>query len=116
MKTQAVIKLKRSPKFINERDFLELVFFQKRHHIEVALRLLDLIGKKRVGKRNWKEIVSILGVSKSQYYYVLGRLRSVGLIDFNYDEGVYVLSSRFSKSMERMIEYWEGWKERLERG
>ncbi len=111
-KTYGVL-IMRDVKLLQPEDFLELLFWNKRDYTLDAIKILQLIGKRRINRKNWKDVVTQLSISKSRYYYILRRLRSLGLVYREEDE--YRLSERFSKNLERIAEYWEELKERLEK-
>jgi DNA-binding IclR family transcriptional regulator len=90
-----------------------MVFWNKRDYVLDALKILKLVGEGKITRKSWKETIIQLGISKSRYYYILRRLRILGLI--YKDEDVYRLSEKFSKNLERLANYWEDLKGKLEK-
>ena len=112
MKTQGILVM-RDPKIVEPEDFLHMVFWNKPNYALDALRILKLVGEGKITRRNWKEVVNQLGMNKSRYYYILRRLKALGLV--YKDEDTYRLSERFSRNLEKLASYWEDLKGKLEK-
>ncbi len=112
-KTKAILLLKRDLKLVEPRDFLEALFPRRPHYVEISIRLLPLIAAGRVDRRAYKELTKILGIPKTTYYYVLGRLRAAGLVYYDSETGKYALSSRFSINLRKLADYWDSLAEKL---
>jgi len=112
-KTKAVLVLRRDVRLVEPRDLLECLFPRRPHYVEIAMRLLPLIASGKINRTAYKWVTRELGVPKTTYYYVLGRLRAAGLVYYDSESGRYALSSRFSVNLRKMAEYWEGLAEKL---
>lgn len=110
-KTQATILVNpKKPKIIDFDDFLDRIFYRRPSMKITAKRLIEQIAKGKVTRESWQEMAKELGVAPSVYYYILSRLRALGLVARV--EGEYILSMRFTKALKEMAEWWESFVER----
>ena len=96
---------------IDENGFLKLIFWDK-YDIRSIRMLIEKIARGEVSEKTWRRVVEELGISHNSYYRILRRLRLFGLIEKD-DFGVYRLSSRFSKRMRDIANFWDKWRREL---
>ncbi len=113
-KTQGYLQINvKDPEILSVKDILEKIFFKKPFVAEKAEKLLNKIAKREVNSSNYKKIAEELNLPLNSYYYLLKRMRAVGLV--YRIENEYRLSETFSEALENMANYWRGWVKRKRR-
>ncbi len=122
MKTQNSIWINTRKKLPTDiDDFLTAIFYDKlykkdktgiqvRNTAEYILRKIIYESFRDTDK---KACLEACRVSEGQYYTILSRLKSCGLIEKKEEE--YIIKKQFSKSLNYLSNYWESiyykWKE-----
>lgn len=112
-KTYGLVKVPLELEINDLSDFLRLVFPVKPYYCYIASKLVSMIAKGEVSRRTWRDVVNKLGVNKRTYYYVLKRLRALGLVYLESETGIYRTSNLFSENLGKIANFWEEWSRLL---
>lgn len=90
---------------LNEEDFFERLF-PKRFSMAIdAVKIFRLILQGKITQYSYLDVPKQLGISQSKFYYILRRLRMLGVI--RKVNGKYEVSRDFSRRLQILKEYYE---------
>ena len=111
-KTQGTITVSTKKRVAELSDLMTRIFpkgYKRQRVAEKILRIIRRDGELKAEK--WKEYLEELGVSSKEFYYVIRRLKALGLIrkEGGHHTGSWRLSRQFSTALRDMADFWERW-------
>ena len=124
MPSTILIKSKQESEIKEIRNILDLVFIKPDTRLEnpelismKAEEFLRLCRDRKAMKSDYEKIQAKLGITPSQYYNILKKLKGVGLIEMSeiksgeeQFEKIYIPSSNFTRYLRKLEEVWENWR------
>jgi predicted transcriptional regulator len=99
-----LVDLKRKV-ILNEEDFFERLF-PKRYSLSLeAVKIFRMIMKGEITECSYLDVPEKLGISRNQFYYILRKLRHLGMI--RKVNGRYEVSRDFVRRLDMLKEYYE---------
>jgi len=88
-------------------DLLDVVF-EKEIQVEIAKTIINHIKKyHRLSYSETKDLINENGFARSTFYYVLQKMKRLGMVVKLHGTGQYILSKRFGNALNRMYKAWK---------